>query len=137
METYKSIFKGEVKRNKYIFLSRYPYAKQIESDIYNFPEHVEWKDICKVIIEKPPIEIDEKVYINELDMTVTVNDRVRSTNGEIIYYIKDYECIEDDISKESLDSARNARTNYMEELKIENSHLESLKNKEKWWQFWK
>ena len=109
MEIFKSIFKGKINYKYYDMNSHhsnYDEGYYSKPEIYSYPVFDHFEIIHTCDIEKPPFEINEKVYIPELDITVKITDKVRSTDGSIIYntsYVID--SIENDRTKESLEQA--------------------------------
>lgn len=106
-------------------------------------EFVKYEQFYNCDFEKPPLEKGEKVYINELDLTLAVLDRVRSTNGEYCYYVEHViEVIDDDKSAKSFAQANIElkkeieRYNEVEGYKKRVEELEQ-KQKKKWYHFFK
>ena len=132
-----SIFRGILARKVFRVVNRYS-----QYNIYhNKPYIQEYKKFIKHDIfykcetEKPPFEVGEKVYINDLDFTITVEERIRSTNGEYVYNTNYYYIIEDEKTKESKIEAEKILE---EELVKYNECLsQQLKQNKKWYQFWK
>jgi hypothetical protein len=64
------------------------------------------ENFYKCEIEKPPFEINEKVYIPELDLTVLITDRIRSIDGSVVFKTNyEIKIIEDECTIESLAEA--------------------------------
>lgn len=123
----KSIFMGETVRREYeCYYSPY----NLKAWINEKHIHISWDKICECEIDKPPFEIGETIYINDLNIKVCISDKVRSTNGEIIYYIENYKIVEDEITQKSLEEAESIKESH-NKRKVKNSQ-----NK-KWFQFWK
>lgn len=143
-EFHRALFFGKITRNFY----RVDSGRDFRYHSYGYQEHyykkpeivtvselVNWKQFYSCDFEKPPLEIGEKVYINELDLTVLVVDRVRSTNGEYVYYVE--HIIEQITDGGTMESKKVAE----EELKREMDRYFSITKKEektespkkKWW----
>jgi len=138
----KSIFRGKVLRRIYNVTSNHNWC----SDGYNRPEiyknieFVKYKTLYECEIDKPPFEIGESVYINDLDLTVLIEDRVRSTNGEYIYNIDyHFDTIEDEETEKSKIDAeiklKSALVKYNEYL--EKQETENNLNKKWYWRIFR
>ena len=133
-----SIFRGITSRKVFRVINRYSqYNIYIDKPyIQEYKEFIKHDIFYKCEIERPPFESGESVYINNLDLTVTVEERIRSTNGEYVYNTDYYfDIIEDEKTKESKIEAEKILE---EELIKYNEYLsEKLKQNKKWYQFWK
>lgn len=124
--------------NEYMY-HRSGYRRKPVLQKYN--EFISYKQFYSCDFEKPPLEKDEKVYINELDLTVVVLDRVRSTNGEYCYYVDHVvESIENKESEKSLAEANIYLEKELERYNTVEGYekvIAELKNKKKWYHFFK
>jgi hypothetical protein len=108
-----------------------------EPEMYDSYEKIKTEPFHEFILEKPPFEKGEKVYINELDITVSILDVVRSTDGKYIYYTNhEIKTIEDE---ETVKSKENAEKLFAQELDLYNKWQNPPKEelKKQWYQFWK
>jgi len=133
-----SIFRGTVARKIFIVINKYSQYNIYHDKPYiqGYKKFIKHDIFYKCETEKPPFEAGEKVYINNLDLTVTIEEVIRSTNGEYVYNTDHYiNIIEDEITKSSRIEAERILE---EELFKYNEHLsgESKRNK-KWYMFWK
>lgn len=121
----KSVFMGEIRR-KVHYLSW-------NGLICEESEKIKYENFYECELDKPPLEIDEKLYINDLDAVVIIIDKVRSADGEIMYYT-DYiiKTIEDEHTQESLGRAHSEKR----ERDIVECTKEPKRSR-KWYQFWK
>lgn len=92
----------------------------------------EYKKFYECDLELPPIKHGEELYINELDITITIHKRVRSVNGEDIYYT-DYVINTIETSEEEKEKANKKLEKYTKEYE---EKIRKINNK-KWYQFWK
>ena len=133
-----SIFRGTLSRKVFRVINRYShyniyYGKPY---IHEYKEFIKHDIFYKCEIERPPFEAGEKVYINDLDLTVTIEEVIRITNGEYVYntdYYFDY--IEDEITKKSKIEAENILEEEL--VKYNECLLQQLKKNKKWYMFWK
>ena len=127
----KSIFRGTVSRRIYNVTSNRNWCNDgynNKPEIYKDIEFAKYKTLFECEIDKPPFEIGESVYINDLDLTVFIEDRVRSTNGGYIYNIDyHFDIIEDEETEKSkidaeikLKSALVKYNEYLEKQETEN-----------------
>ena len=131
-----SIFRGTVARKVFRVIDRYsPHNIYFDKPyIQGYKEFIKHDIFYKCEIERPPFEAGEKVYINDLDLTVTIEEVIRSTNGEYVYNTDHYiDIIEDD------KSGRIETERILEEelVKYNECLSEKLKQNKKWYQFWK
>ena len=127
----KSIFRGTVSRRIYNVTSNRNWCNDgyNKPEIYKGIEFAKYKTLFECEIDKPPFEIGESVYINDLDLTVIIEDRVRSTNGEYVYNIDyHFDIIEDEETEKSKIDAENKLVSalikyneYLEKQEIENN----------------
>jgi len=133
-----SIFRGMVARKIFIVINRYSQYNIYHDKPYiqGYKEFIKHDIFYKCETERPPFEVGEKVYINDLDLTVTIEEAIRSTNGEYVYNTNYYfDIIEDEITKsDRIETERILE----EELFKYNEHLSGeLKKNKKWYMFWK
>ena len=131
-----SIFRGMVARKIFIVINRYSQYNIYHDKPYiqGYKEFIKHDIFYKCETERPPFETGEKVYINDLDLTVTIEEVIRSTNGEYVYNTDHYiDIIEDD------KSGRIETERILEEelVKYNECLSEKLKQNKKWYQFWK
>lgn len=110
--------------------------------IAKWNDFVKYKQFYNCDFEKPPLNTGEKVYINELDLTLMVLDRVRSTNGQYCYYVEHVvETIENEESEKSLAEAKVYLEKELErynEIKGYDERIKELtEKKKKWYHFFK
>jgi len=133
-----NIFRGTVARKVFRVVNRYSqYNIYFDKPyIQGYKEFIKHDIFYKCETEKPPFEVGEKVYINDLDLTVTIEEAIRSTNGEYVYNTDYYfDFIEDEITERTRIEAEKILE---EELVKYNEHLSGeLKKNKKWYQFWK
>jgi len=131
-----SIFRGTVARKVFRVIDRYsPHNIYFDKPyIQGYKEFIKHDIFYKCETERPPFETGKKVYINDLDLTVTIEEVIRSTNGEYVYNTDHYiDIIEDD------KSGRIETERILEEelVKYNECLSEKLKQNKKWYQFWK
>ena len=133
-----SIFRGTVSRKVFRIVNRYSQYNIYHDKPYiqGYKEFIKYDIFYKCETESPPFETGEKVYINDLDLTVTIEEAIRSTNGEYVYNTDYYfDFIEDEITERTRIEAEKILE---EELVKYNEHLSGeLKKNKKWYQFWK
>jgi len=133
-----SIFRGTVARKVFRVVNRYSQYNIYHDKPYiqGYKEFIKHDIFYKCEIERPPFEAGEKVYINDLDLTVTIKEAIRSTNGEYVYNTDYYfDFIEDEITERTRIKAEKILE---EELVKYNECLsQQLKRNKKWYQFWK
>ena len=133
-----SIFRGMVARKIFIVINRYSQYNIYHDKPYiqGYKEFIKHDIFYKCETERPPFEVGEKVYINDLDLTVTIEEVIRSTNGEYVYNTNYYfDIIEDEITKS--DRIETERILEEELVKYNECLSEKLKQNKKWYQFWK
>ena len=132
------IFRGAIHRKIYKVYSHSNFYDGYSNapEIRCYSERVQYKTFYEKVILLPTYKRDEEVYINELDINVTIRRIIRSTNEETIY-ITDYviETIEDEKSTTSKIQADNDLKT--EIIKCETYNKKVLKNQKKWFEFWK
>jgi len=108
----KSIFKQKVKRKMYEYTVSFFQPKNDYKDYfincfrkwkineYVLDETIKEENIYVLNLEMPLLEINEKFYIEELDLFVVIKERIRTSKENICYYIED-KLIEDEISLKS------------------------------------
>ena len=131
-----NIFRGTVARKVFRVIDRYsPHNIYFDKPyIQGYKEFIKHDIFYKCETERPPFETGKKVYINDLDLTVTIEEVIRSTNGEYVYNTDHYiDIIEDD------KSGRIETERILEEelVKYNECLSEKLKQNKKWYQFWK
>ena len=90
-------------------------------------------------LEIPPLKRGEELYINEIDITVTIVKRVRSTKNEDIYYttylVKTLPISDEDREKSDTELNEIKKKHYE---KVRQRDIELTKpKKRKWWKFWR
>ena len=133
-----SIFRGTIARKIFIVINRYSQYNIYHDKPYiqGYKEFIKHDIFYKCETERPPFETGEKVYINDLDLTVTIEEVIRSTNGEYVYNTNYYfDIIEDEKTKSGrIETERILK----EELVKYNEHLSGeLKKNKRWYMFWK
>jgi len=111
---HKNIFKGKVLRKIYSI------RKNTCTEKIAQREFVEYK-ILNECEEDKIYRIGEKIYINKLDVNITIEDVIKNTNNEYIYYTDYISIIEDEKSKLS----------ELETNKIIKEYLDMVKKKDK------
>ena len=133
-----SIFRGTVSRKVFRIVNRYSQYNIYHDKPYiqGYKEFIKHDIFYKCETERPPFETGEKVYINDLDLTVTIEEAIRSTNGEYVYNTDYYfDFIEDEITERTRIKAEKILE---EELVKYNEHLSGkIKQNKKWYMFWK
>ena len=127
-----SIFRGTVSRKVFRVVNRYSQYNIYHDKPYiqGYKEFIKHDIFYKCEIERPPFEAGESVYINELDLTVAIEERIRSTNEEYVYNTDYYfDIIEDE-------KTRIEAEKILEEELIKYNE-QQLKQNKKWYQFWK
>jgi len=127
-----SIFRGKVSRKVFRVVNRYSQYNIYHDKPYiqGYKEFIKHDIFYKCEIERPPFEAGESVYINELDLTVAIEKRIRSTNEEYVYNTDYYfDIIEDE-------KTRIEAEKILEEELIKYNE-QQLKQNKKWYQFWK
>jgi len=130
-----SIFRGTVSRKVFRVVNRYSQYNIYHDKPYiqGYKEFIKHDIFYKCEIERPPFEAGESVYINELDLTVAIEERIRSTNEEYVYNTDYYfDIIED----EKTEKTRIEAEKILEEELIKYNE-QQLKQNKKWYQFWK
>ena len=133
-----SIFRGTIARKIFIVINRYSQYNIYHDKPYiqGYKEFIKHDIFYKCETERPPFETGEKVYINDLDLTVTIEEVIRSTNGEYVYNTNYYfDIIQDEKTKSGrIETERILK----EELVKYNEHLSGeLKKNKRWYMFWK
>jgi len=116
----KSIFLGQVRRKTFfwdVFNDQKPIAES--------SEFIKYEKVYECELDRPPLEEKERIYIPELDVTLQVQNVIKSVDGSIAYQT-DYtiKTIEDEKTKESYQKA----VNQLEESK---KVKEEIKTKQK------
>lgn len=119
---HRAVIKGNVYRKVYYFgrirdeLYPFYYApeREIHEDVEPLYEDVLWDGE----LDLPLLKESEDIYIDELNLTVKIKSRLRSTTGEYLYstYHRS-DVIEDEGTQESLAKAEEDKTEYQEYLK--------------------
>ncbi|TYS56360.1 hypothetical protein FZC83_01960 [Rossellomorea marisflavi] len=142
MDSHKAVVMGAVHLKRYRFGRDYKYMFNI--GIHEYSEYKESKMVWSGELENPPVEEGEKLYIADLEKTVIVKSKEKSTNGGYLYRTDLVEIIEDDDTEKSLEEAKKDQREYIEiqnkktkkESRDEVTVKADDKNK-KWYQFWK
>jgi len=133
-----SIFRGTVARKIFRVVNRYSqYNIYFDKPyIQGYKDFIKHDIFYKCEIERPPFEAGEKVYINDLDLTVTIEEVIRSTNGEYVYNTDYYfDVIEDEKTERT---KKEAEKILEEELVRYNEYLSGeLKKNKRRYMFWK
>jgi len=133
-----SIFRGTVARKIFTVMNRHS-----THDIYfnkpyiqGYKEFIKHDIFYKCEIKRPPFNEGEKIYINDLDLTIAIHERIRSTNGEYVYNTDYYfDIIEDEITEKTRVEAEKILE---EELVKYNEYLlKKQKQNKKWYKLWK
>lgn len=133
MEKHKAVIKSEKYKKLYEFGIEYWFDHNMR--VHSYAKHIGHIDIWTGEIDNPPLEENERVYIKELNETITIAERVRDIAGGYIYYTKDLsETIEDDETIESLEKAKQQELEYQSKKAL---NEEEPIVKKKWYQFWK
>lgn len=98
----KSIFRQREIEKKYMLTQRLAYWREydmiVETRIGD--GEIEDKIIGVYNVEIPMLEIGDKFFLDDIQEVVEIRDRMRSTDGSIVYYVKD-KYIETEYSKKS------------------------------------
>ena len=99
----------------------------------------EEKEICRVTMDTPELNVGECIYINEINKKVEVIDKTRTTDNEIIYltsYV--FDVIDIKPTRETLDKIENKREQDAEIKRLSDIKLDEMNrlNDKKWYQFW-
>jgi hypothetical protein len=112
MEKHRAVIKGNV--------SRLIYRYDRGWDVYSSKFTVAKKTVWSGELDLPLLKQGELLYIEDIDETVEINARVRSTSGEYIYFTEfDAEVIEDEITLKSKEKAEAEYEKYKIENKLE------------------
>jgi hypothetical protein len=150
----KVIIHGEVHRKLYKFDRYKDYfgwsSLDREPQFYETTGFLKKAIIWEGEIDNPPLEINEKLYISDLDETVIIIDRSRNSSGGYIYLTEFIlEVIEDEETIISKINAESSQKNYLIQQEVQ-KQLKSDKEKhiqkyvgtltdynKKWYQFLK
>ncbi|MED1863370.1 hypothetical protein P4V41_07860 [Fictibacillus nanhaiensis] len=100
-------------------------------------------EIIRVELDDPPLNQEDYIFINKISKKVRVNQKVRSTNNEFIYYVDHVvEIVEDASTEESKVKAEEELIESMEifnKKKLESSVVEVQTDqaRKKWYEIWK
>jgi hypothetical protein len=137
-----AIFYGEIHNKIYRFdkMGIYLYFNgNFEPELYETSKYISKKEFLRIEIDNPPIEINEEVYIEQIDKTVKIKHRVRNATGGYIYYTDNV--IDIIINEESEVSKINAESLQMEYIAKKTEIKEEITlvkdEVKKWYQFWK
>ena len=133
LESFESVFLGKIIKEEYRIVSTHRSAligilePYIEKNHNNF-EH---KEFFRCVLNKPMLESGELLYISELGIHIKIEERMRSTTGEIVYFTNHViEVIESEetrrLLEEELDKEMDKYYRYLEEEQNKNK-------KKKWW----
>ncbi len=117
-----SIFKQRVFRKEYEFIGRAEYRKDYGSGMWckNKIYHLQIdeklieiknEEVFRCELEMPILNINEKFYIEEKDVLVTIKEQYRTSKENIIYIVED-KIIENSITKDSKDKAEILREKF-------------------------
>ena len=118
-ETFRSVFRQRKVEKIY-------YIDGVRRSIYNKPEfyicdtdlNILSDDIIGTCdIEIPLLEPDDKFFLHDINETVTIKERIRSSNGNIVYYCED-KLVETEKTKESFEKCQ-LQLEKLYEMKIE------------------
>lgn len=131
-ETFKSVFRQrKVEKIYYISVHRYNYSRY-DFAVCNDGENILSDDIIGTYdVEIPLLEPGDKFYLHDINETVIIKERVRSSNGDIIYYCVD-KFIETENTKESFEKSQLQKEKFdelLEENKSLNQKITELKRK--------
>lgn len=101
MEKHKAIIKGmieevrwSIQRNGAMYnynYDDYPIKRSISNrcvgllNIYENSYFLKFETIWLGDIDKPTLEVGEKLWINDLELLVKITNKYRTTNGEVVY----------------------------------------------------
>jgi hypothetical protein len=142
----KSIFKQPVHRKLYSFKEIYNYdifRTGTEKGIFGETEFVKTNDIFTCELEMPMLEVGEEFYIEELNQTVKVTKRIRSSKENVCYYtepetIEDEKTIESKLKAEELQKLNILKEEEVRKLNDEIFYLKEFKTRVKksfWFKF--
>jgi hypothetical protein len=138
IEQHHAVFYGVVARNIYGIVNEK--AKILTENEYKwFKEFgnrfVKEEKINEYDIDKPPLQIAEKIYLDDKDIFVKVTDVIRSTKSNTYIYKTDFviNTVDDEETEESKRKAEKYLTEQIDKAVIKRV---SSQNK-KWYQFWK
>lgn len=98
----KSVFRQREIEKKYMLTQRFIHWREhdmiVETRIGD--GEIEDKIIGVYNVEIPMLEIGDKFFLDDIQEVVEIRDRMRSTDGSIVYYVKD-KYIETEYSKKS------------------------------------
>lgn len=127
--------------------SYYYNRHQEDPEIYTYEVFETYADFLEILIDNPPIEIGEKVYLNEIDSILEIKDRYRNSQGGYIYITnRTVEIIEDEETENSRLKAVKEQEDYLKykEAKLKKQQMDEAsvtpiktETKKKWYQFWK
>lgn len=152
MDKHKAIFRGLKERKLYRFGRKdrdsfYYHRHQEDPEIYTYEVFESYADFLEILIDNPPIEIGEKVYLNEIDSILEIKDRYRNSQGGYIYITnRTVEIIDDEETEESRLKAVKEQEEYLKykEAKLKKQQMDeacvtpiNIEPKKKWYQFWK
>ncbi|MEI2465136.1 hypothetical protein [Niallia taxi] len=156
MSKHTAIFRGLRERKMYKFGKNYTGGyffipnNELKPEVYDTTVYLDNIDFYENVMQNPPLEIGEKVYLEEFDKTIKIVDRERMSSGGY-RYITGYvaEVVEDDETEKSRIEAFEKEADYIEQKQqkeIENSlkviddklaEFDEAKIKKKWFVFWK
>jgi len=138
----QSIFKQEQHRRTYEFMNTVVDRYYLNGNRYyagmimTKTEKVDESEIFLCDLEMPMLDVGEEFYIEELDKTVIIRKRVRSSKENVCYYV-DPEIIEDEESKRTKELSENQQ-NKFNVFKNELTNLKKFKKqvvKSFWFKF--
>jgi SMC interacting uncharacterized protein involved in chromosome segregation len=94
----------------------------------NFDNVIEDVEIGRYDIEIPLLEVGDKFFLHDISKVVEIKSRMHSSDGSIIYYVKD-ELVETENTKKSYDECREKIENWKcskEEFEVLIKHRDTL-----------
>jgi hypothetical protein len=111
-QTISSIFLGQVRRKTY--------DTNYVGKVYETSELVEYRKIFECVLNKPPLEVKDKIYIPEMDVTLQVVEIIKTVDGSITYRTNyTIKTIEDEKTEKSFKEANEESVKLIESLKVQ------------------
>lgn len=134
-----AIIKGRKERTMYRFGVR-KYHIGFPPEVLKISEFTGHYLLWECELDAPVLEVGEILYIDDLNIEVTVQRRVRTTTGEYIYETDFVELFSDELTSISLKEAEKKQRNYLEAMKkredklaADRAYKEELKKKNRTW----
>lgn len=116
-QKFKSVINGKTYRKIYSYgygynhFHHHHWAYNVNKRLHEHSEFIKEQPIWEGYLSLPLMDKGDKIFINEISQTVTIRERLRSTeDGDTIFYSTDHrEDIEDNETKASLLRAELAR----------------------------